>query len=191
VGDKKLPLIEDSLYGKDPEELKNSSNPFSLAVLAGIYASKSSGKSKKEEEKRFIFKQELINLALQKYAHKGAYLSALLYFIDYLLQIPSELEERLTDEPIEELRKEEVKIMGMERLRDTPTFGRLLRNLEEEAIKKGLEQGKREGKEEGKQEAEKEFAQRLLKQGLSDDAISNLTNLKLEEIKELRKSFEN
>ncbi|UUI03857.1 Rpn family recombination-promoting nuclease/putative transposase [Oceanobacillus jeddahense] len=125
-------------YGKDKEKLKKSDNPFALAVLAGIYVSKNTGKAKKDHEERFQFKQQLISLVFEKYSHRETYLSALLYFIDYILQIPSELQEKLYESlPIAQNEKEEGKIMGMEKLRDTPTFGRLFREIEEEATKKG------------------------------------------------------
>ena len=183
------------------EDLTQSSNPFSLAVLAGIYTSKAAVKRGKEYQKRFNFKQKLISLALEKYAHHGTYLSALLYFIDYILQIPPELQEKLHDALPLEIKKKGAKIMGMERLRDTPTFGRVFREIEEEATKKGLEKGMAEGmekgiekgmekgKEKGKKEAEKRFAKKLLQKDYSDEEISQLTDLELEEVKKMRDSL--
>ena len=151
-----------------------------MAVLAGIYASESAGKSERENEKRYNFKQELVNLAYEKYAHHEAYLSALLYFIDYILQIPSELDEKLYDSlPLKLKTKEEGKVMGMEKLKDTPTFGKLYRDWKEE------------GKVEGKAEGMKEVALNLLKKDFSDEEISQITDLELEEIKQLRESLDN
>ncbi|WP_339184224.1 Rpn family recombination-promoting nuclease/putative transposase [Oceanobacillus sp. FSL W7-1293] len=203
-------------YGKDKEKLKKSDNPFALAVLAGIYVSENSGRTKEDHEKRFQFKQQLISLALEKYSHRDTYLSALLYFIDYILQVPAELQEKLYELlPIAQNEKEEGKIMGMEKLRDTPTFGRLFREIEEEATKKGLEkgieqgmekgmekgieQGRQEGVEVGKEqgikqgrvEAERDFATKLLERNYSDEEITQLTSLSLKEVKMLRESYEN
>ena len=78
-------------HEKDEEKLKQSSNPFSLAVLAGIYSSE----TKNDIEKRYLFKQKLLTLAINKYSDQEYYLSALIYFIDYLLQIPEELGDKL------------------------------------------------------------------------------------------------
>ncbi|WP_077604677.1 hypothetical protein [Oceanobacillus sojae] len=156
-----------------------SDNPFALAVLAGIYVSKNTGRSNEDNEGRFYFKQQLISLALKKYSHRAAYLSALLYFIDYILQIPSEFQEKLYESlPIAQNEKEEGKIMGMEKLRDTPTFGRLFREIEEEATKRGM------------QEAERNFATKLLRKGYSEEEISELTGLEMKDVTELRKSLE-
>ncbi|WP_339237112.1 Rpn family recombination-promoting nuclease/putative transposase [Oceanobacillus sp. FSL W7-1281] len=199
-------------YGKDKEKLKKSDNPFALAVLAGIYVSENSGRTEKDDEKRFQFKQQLISMALEKYSHRDTYLSALLYFIDYILQVPAELQEKLYESlPIAENEKEEGKIMGMEKLRDTPTFGRLFREIEEEATKKGLEKGmkqgmkqgiekgrqegvevgKEQGIKQGRVEAERNFATKLLERNYSDEEITQLTSLNMEEVKMLRESLEN
>lgn len=49
-----------------------------------------------------------------------------------MMLIPSELQEQLYETlPIAQNEKEEKKIMGLEKLRDTPTFGRLYREIEE------------------------------------------------------------
>ncbi|WP_077601479.1 Rpn family recombination-promoting nuclease/putative transposase [Oceanobacillus sojae] len=191
-------------HGKDPEELKKSKNPFALAVLAGIYVSKNKGKKAKELKARFYYKQQLISLAFEKYSHRANYLVALLYFIDYMMQIPSDLQEQLYDSlPIAQNKKEEGKIMGLEKLRDTPTFGRLFREIEEEATRKGMEKGMQEGMEKGMEkgiekgieqgriEAERNVAKQLLNRGYLDKEISELTGLELKEINDLRKSLEN
>src|SRR5699024_11160312 len=99
------------------------------------------------------------------------YLSALLYFIDYILQIPPEWDEKLYESlPLELKTKEEGKVMGMEKLKDTPTFGRLYRDWKAE----GKKEGKAEGMKEGKKEAEKNIAQKLLKRNISDEEISQI-----------------
>ncbi len=191
-------------YGKDEGELKKPGNPFALAVLAGIYISKNTGRTDKDNGKKFQFKQKLISLAFEKYSHREAYLAALLYFIDYTLQIPPEFQEKLYESlPIAQNEKEEGKIMGMEKLRDTPTFGRLFREIEEEATRRGMEKGMargvaegiekgiEQGIEQGMKEAERNFVKKLLDRDYTDEEISELTSLELEEIIILRKSFEN
>ncbi|MEF3330434.1 MULTISPECIES: hypothetical protein [Oceanobacillus] len=95
----------------------------------------------------------------------------------------------------------------MEKLRDTPTFGRLFREIEEEATKKGMEKGMKQGIEKGRQEgvevgkeqgikqgrveAERNFATKLLERNYSDEEITQLTSLNMEEVKMLRESLEN
>ncbi|MCT1905276.1 transposase [Oceanobacillus sojae] len=81
--------------------------------------------------------------------------------------------------------------MGMEKLRDTPTFGRLFREIEEEATKRGLEQGIEQGIEQGMKEAERNFVKKLLDKNYTDEEISELTSLELEEVSMFRKSLEN
>nr|WP_165444917.1 hypothetical protein [Gracilibacillus phocaeensis] len=119
-------------YGKDEEELKQSSNPFALVVLAGIYASKKTTgkddkrmseeqKKQKREETKFDHKKILVDLVYEKYRHRPKYLSALLYFIDYIMKLPDELQEQFYESlPIIQTEKEGKNVMEMEKLRDTP-----------------------------------------------------------------------
>lgn len=155
-------------HGKDPEKLKQSSNPFALAVTAGIYASK----SKNNEEKRYKFKEELIKLILQKYSHRDEkFLTALIYFVDYLLQVPEEWNEKLKVELEPMIKEGEAYMKGFKRLKDTPTFGLIYKEAEE----KGRE----------------EVAKRLINKNFSDTEVSDLTGLDMEKIVKLRKMMNN
>jgi len=168
-----------NFHGKDPEKLKQSSNPFALAVAAGIYASK----SRNDDEKRYEFKEELIKLVLEKYSNKdNIYASALVYFIDYLLKIPEEMKKKLYVELEPIIEKEEARLVGMERLKDTPTIGMF--------FQKEREEGRNEGREEGRKEAEIELAKNLLRDHFSDEKVSRLTGLDIEEIRKLKQSLE-
>ncbi|WP_204498968.1 hypothetical protein [Aquibacillus albus] len=75
--------------------LIESNNPFAIAVLAAKYANE----SKEDEEKRYRFKRKLFRLILQKSSYppveRRIYIATLIYFIDYLLQIPLELTKKL------------------------------------------------------------------------------------------------
>lgn len=64
----------------------------------------------------------------------------------------------------------------------------LAQQLQAEGMEKGIEKGKIEGRLEGELEAKKAIAQKLLKQGLSLEAISQITELSLQEIQALGKS---
>lgn len=95
-----------------------------------------------------------------------------------MLQIPPEWYEKLYESlPLEFENKEAGNAMGLEKLKDTPTFGKLYRD------------GKAEGKKEGKIEAQKSFARKLLRMDYSDEEISQLTELEMEEVKQLRESL--
>ncbi|WP_052401147.1 hypothetical protein [Oceanobacillus jeddahense] len=171
-------------HEKDKEELKKSDNPFALAVLAGIYISENTDKTDNDDKKRYRLKQQLLRLEFKKYSHRTNYLAALVYFIDYMMLIPSDLQEQLYETlPIAQNKKEEEKIMGLEKLRDTPTFGKVYREIEEKATRKGLEQGK--------EETERKFVKNLLDRSYSEEEIAELTGLGIEEVRKLQKSLEN
>ncbi|MFD1413588.1 RpnC/YadD family protein [Oceanobacillus jeddahense] len=73
--------------------------------------------------------------------------------------------------------------MGLEKLRDTPTFGKVYREIEEKATRKGLEQGK--------EETERKFVKNLLDRSYLEEEIAELTGLGIEEVRKLQKSLEN
>ncbi|WP_299094852.1 hypothetical protein [uncultured Metabacillus sp.] len=154
-------------HDQDENELLQSSNPFAIAVLAGKFANE----AKNDAEKRYRFKRKLIRLVLQKNEYhpkeQRIYLSALIYFIDYLLQIPEELTEKLKNEII--LSKEEIEMMYLDRKNLPPTFGELIK----------LE------REEGREEGQRKVAKRMLKEGFPIEMISKLTELSEEEIRKL------
>ncbi|MFT8340831.1 MAG: hypothetical protein ABF652_05270 [Clostridium beijerinckii] len=53
-----------------------------------------------------------------------------------------------------------------------------------------IKEGKLEGKLEGKQENSIEIAKRAIKKGMSDELISELTELSIEQIQIIRKTIE-
>src|SRR5699024_685862 len=82
------------------ETLEKSDNPVASAVIAGKYASQ----FKHETEKRYYFKRKLMLQILNKFNKEKQrariYLTALFYFIDYLLQTPKDLDQKLKSELI-------------------------------------------------------------------------------------------
>ncbi|MDC3416634.1 hypothetical protein [Aquibacillus salsiterrae] len=72
-----------------------------MAILAAKYVNETKG----DAEQRYQFKVKLMKLLLQKskYPHEynSMYISVLIYFIDYLLQIPLELTKKLREQVIE------------------------------------------------------------------------------------------
>jgi hypothetical protein len=157
------------------DELLQSSNPFAIAVLAGKYAND----SKNNVEKRYRFKYKLIRLILEKkdlpQPEQRIYLSTLIYFIDYLLQLPYELSQKLRNEIISN--KEVKEMWHLDRKNLPPTWAEL-----EDIIKE-------EGMEAGKKEGLKQVAIELLKDGLPIEDVTRYVKLPIEEIKKLQRSL--
>ncbi|GAB3059284.1 RpnC/YadD family protein [Virgibacillus ainsalahensis] len=160
----------------DLEKLKRSSNPFAAAVIAGIYASK----TRKDADKRYFFKRELMTQLLRNMdTHQGynhTQISPLIYFIDYLLQIPAFL-TKLRDDVTPLLRKEAAQHMQAERSNPSPTLAEIFADLE------------KEGMEKGKEAAMKQLALELIQENFSDDYIAKLTKLSVDKVEALRKSL--
>ncbi|MBT2692823.1 hypothetical protein [Bacillus sp. ISL-55] len=156
-------------------ELENSSNPFSIAVLAAKYANA----AKNDDEKRYRFKYKLMRLVLQKMNQpldeRRIYLSALTYFIDYLLQLPIELTEKLRNEIM--ISKEAIDLMYLDRKNLPPTFGEL-RKMERE-----------EGKIEGLLVERKRIVSKLTRENFTVEQIADLTELSIEEVKKLQEQL--
>ncbi|WP_338788297.1 hypothetical protein [Metabacillus sp. FJAT-53654] len=166
---------------QDKTKLLQSSNPFAIAVLAGKLANE----AKNDSEKRYRFKRKLIQLVLQKNDYpqeeRYIYLSALIYFIDYLLQIPIELTQKLQNEII--LTKEEIEMMYLDRNNLPPTFGELKRLVREE--------GREEGREKGIEEGQKLVAVELLKDGMPVYLVAKYVKLSIEIVEELKGKYLN
>lgn len=162
------------LVDYNEEELLKSANPFAIAVLAAKYANE----AKKDDQKRYRFKRKLFRLVLQRnngpQDDRRIYLSALIYFIDYLLRIPLELTIELRKEI--NLTKEERNLMYLDRKNPPPTFDEVLEMERKEGIEKGI------------YEANRITALRMIRKNLSDEFIAEMTELSLEEIKKLRES---
>ena len=87
-----------TLMEQNVSELEQSPNLFSKAVLAAIY----SNKTKHDADARFVFKVKLLHELLDDENIQRPSISALFYFIDYLLRLPEELKESLRVELQEE-----------------------------------------------------------------------------------------
>jgi hypothetical protein len=78
------------------------------------------------------------------------YLSTLIYFIDYLLQLPDELSQKLRTEII--LTKEVKEMWHLGRKNLPPTLGELIEVIKEEGRDVGMERGMKRGLEEGQKQ---------------------------------------
>ncbi|MDF0726086.1 hypothetical protein PY093_05080 [Cytobacillus sp. S13-E01] len=160
---------------QNEEQLLLSNNPFAIAVLAGKYANE----AKNDDEKRYRFKRKLIQLILQKNDHpreeQRIFITTLIYFIDYLLQIPKELTVKLRNEII--LTKEEKEMWYLDRKNLPPTFGELEKIVREE--------GREEGRKEGLVREQRKIAKSMLNAGFTIETIVKLTELSEEEVRKL------
>ncbi|MDQ0218404.1 hypothetical protein J2S21_001498 [Peribacillus cavernae] len=74
---------------------------YTLSLIA-VLAAKFANEAKSDTVKRYRFKRNLMRLVLQKNVfpqeERRIYISTLIYFIDYLLQIPIDLTRKLRNE---------------------------------------------------------------------------------------------
>ncbi|WP_394234241.1 Rpn family recombination-promoting nuclease/putative transposase [Niallia oryzisoli] len=149
-------------------DLLKSNNPFAIAVLAGLYVSK----SKKNNHLKIKFKRKLMRLLLQdKMKEQGAnreYIQKLFIFIDNILRLPKSAEDKLYKELKPLVEKEETG-MGLS-LENTP-FAKFLRK-------------------EAKKENSIEIATRLLNDGFSDEIVAKYTGLSINEVIKVRETIE-
>ncbi|MFK4997610.1 hypothetical protein ACI2OX_09020 [Bacillus sp. N9] len=117
---------------------------------------------------RFILEKQ-IDVPQQE---RRIYIASLIYFIDYLLQLPTELTKRLRTEI--RLSKEEIGMLYLDRNNLPLTLGEL------------IEESKRKGIEKGIVEAKKNLALKLIQEEFPDEYIAKLTELSLKQIKNLR-----
>ncbi|WP_291725907.1 Rpn family recombination-promoting nuclease/putative transposase [Bernardetia sp.] len=73
---------------------------------------------------------------------------------------------------------------------DSLKYYRDIKNVIDTAEEKGIAKGRKEGKEEGKKEKEIEIIKNGLSEGLDLTVLSKITNLSLEEVKEIVNSLE-
>lgn len=156
----------------EEQDLLQSSNPFAIAVLAAKFANE----AKHDDEKRYRFKRRLIRLILQKDDYpkeeRRIYLSTLIYFIDYLLQIPKDMTEKLRNEMI--LTKEEKEMMYLDRNNLPPSWAELEKLIKEEGVEEGVEDGR------------KQVALEMLKDGMPVELVAKYAKLPIEEVEKLK-----
>lgn len=159
------------------EELEKSNNPFALAILAGKYVSH----TKKDFQKRYYYKRKLIQIILEKMkdaeAQTQIYLSALTYFIDYLLKIPDELTEKLQADLMPIMEREVTRLDHIETFKAAPTIAGILDTVRKEGIEKG-QLGER-----------RRIAIELLRQKIDITLIEQTTKLSKAEIEELGRIY--
>ena len=153
-------------------ELEQDNNPFSLVVMAHLKLQE----TKDNVNERYQWKRKLVRMLYERGYSKENILE-LFRFLDWLLILPEDLEEKLSYE-IEEYERSEL----------MPYVTNIERHLERRLIQKGLELGKQEGRQEG----ERFLVIRLLKKRLGElDAVlvEKLNALTIEQLERLGESL--
>ena len=171
------------ILAQDEQALKESENPFALAVLAGLYLLQSG----KNEEQRYAYKKTLAQLLFQKRItpQKKRHL---LVFLDGLLRIGRQMETRFRQD-IEEMAKGDRTNMPIPA--HLTNYGQVMyeEGLEkglEKGLQEGLEKGLQEGLEKGLQKSQQEIARKMLQKGLDIALIAEVTGLTAEEVQKLQ-----
>lgn len=147
---------------QNEEELKSSNNPFALIILTSLYQIK----AKKDDNKKYNFKIQLIKILLDKGYNKQD-IRDLFEFIDILINIDDlALKETFYSE-VDKMAKTKQKI--------------LMGDYMEIAMKKAVEQAL----EKAKKEEDLKIAKKMKQEGLAIDLISKITELSKKEIDNL------
>ncbi|GEN34020.1 hypothetical protein ADA01nite_14800 [Aneurinibacillus danicus] len=152
---------------QNEEELARSKNPFSMAVLAGLYVVK----SKKDIDARYQFKINLIRLLLEKEWQREK-IERLFVFIDGLLKLPI---EKSFEVELNKMVRKEGGSMGL-------TWDRS--NLADMYYSKG----KMEGKAEGKIELVKKWLEE--EKNADIQLIAKVSGLSVEEIRKIKEEVQ-
>ena len=137
-----FPTVNLQEYAARWDELQASSNPFATVVMAHLKAQETQGHA----EERYAWKFNLIR-ELYKKGYDRQKIINLFHFIDWIMRLPSELDDRLW-QAIQQIEEEQ-------RMPYIST-------VEQRAIKRGLEQGLEQGMEKGLQQGALRQLLRLL-----------------------------
>ncbi|QQK80893.1 hypothetical protein HUG20_13990 [Salicibibacter cibi] len=156
------------IWTQDEETLLQSNNPFALVVLAGKYALK----SEKNTDDRYQFKRQLFELIICHKNYSQEYTASLISFVDFLLTVPKEMEQKLQDE-FSSTAEEEVNYMHNTSFPDPPTFKPVFEKLRRE-------------EEEIRLKEKKEIAEAMLKKGYSAQEITEVTNITEDDLEKIK-----
>jgi hypothetical protein len=121
------------VLAQSQEELEKMDNPFAIAVLAGLLVLKSHNKIEKKAE----FKIKLIRLLLAK-KYERTKIVSLLTFLDGLLTLPDDWEDKVAQEVKNE-------IGGAPHMGLTPKDGSIMKKAYEYGEKEGEKKGEKKG----------------------------------------------
>ncbi len=137
-----FPTVKLREYNQRWGELEASANPFATVVMAHLKAQS----TRKKPEERYRWKLRLVRRLYEQGFSKDDVLQ-LFRFIDWVMDLPKELEERL-DREIQEIETEQ----GMQ----------YVTSIERRALKRGVEQGIQQGIQQGVQQGEARLLRRQL-----------------------------
>lgn len=156
----------------DEKELHTSPKLFGKVLLAALYLNK----TKHNVLQRSILKEQLLKEIASLQLDNALEMSALLYFTDYLLTLPKELTKNLNEEILQFIKRGDLQMESIRREDLSPTFAYVYDKIYEDGIELGIEQ------------KACEIAIRLIKEGLEDGWIADVTGLSMEQVQEIRKS---
>ncbi len=160
----------------DEKELSASHRLFSKVVLATKYMHE----TKSQMNLRYRFKIKLIREILRLEGHSRMSISAVFYFVDYLLRLPKEFTHQLTETIRPILEEERTDMVQFDSNDLSPTLAELAAIERKEALEQGIVQGTEKSK--------KHFALTLLGEGFDVDYIAKLAELDVEEVMKLKKT---
>ncbi|MCZ2260944.1 hypothetical protein [Sporosarcina sp. G11-34] len=160
----------------DEEELMQSDRLYSKVVLAAKYLHETENKV----DLRYRFKIKLMREVLKLEVHSRVSITAVFYFIDYLLRLPEELSHEFTDKIRPILEEERQKMVQYESGDLSPTLADLARIEGKEALEEGLEQGLEQGL--------RSVALTMLQENLEVEYIAKLTKLSVAEVEKLKEA---
>ena len=130
---------------------------------------------------KYQYKRKLIELLVQdtikEKEENRKILRKLFVFIDHILRLPKQAEDKLVQELKTLIDKEDVD-MGLS-LEDT-SFAKYFRK---EGLEEGIEKGIEKGIVQGEKQKALEIAAKLLKKGFSVEEVAEDTGLNIEEVK--------
>jgi hypothetical protein len=152
---------------RETTALEHRGNPFAFVTKVHMKVKRRSGQVKeglKNTELKYALKKELA-LQLYQAGFRPAYIRSLLLFLDWLLQLPRELEWKLMGEIADKT--------GGKSMPYVTSWERM-------GIEKGIEKGKKEGEQIGRLEDKQEVLIRLLKRkfGLTADEHDSIQSTK-------------
>ena len=124
------PVVKLTDWRRREEGLLASDNPFALVVLAQLRVLEAKGNI----EKRYAAKRELILLLLRR-GYERKRIESLLRFIDWVITLPEELEDRIDDE--------------VEQFVEDKTMP-FVTHWERRGMERGMEIGEKRGRKEGR-----------------------------------------
>ena len=125
----RFPIVKLLDFRDREEEFQTTSNPFGLLIVAHLKSLETAG----DPANRFEWKLRLVK-ALYVEGRSGEQVRKLFRFIDWLIDLPPELDQQLTDRIIEHERKNHV-----------PYVTSVERHFIEQGIEQGIERGLRTG----------------------------------------------